>query len=296
MRFFYIFIIILIIISATITEIYLKYLGLGDPIRYDSNYIYGYAPKENQIKQRLKGAKISINELGLRTSKSWKNNNKKKIIFFGDSITYGGSYIDDSETFSNIVCEKLKKYMCGNAGVNAYSIINMVMRSKYDKRINNADIYIFTVAPGDFYREYAGSNTAHFYLNNNNFFLPATTEAISYIATKYDINNFISKKDDTKIYNNKKELIDHSIELLNDELNRLKNLNKEVKIIYTVEKKDKKSEKKINKYILNELLKLNLNNFYSLEKTLNNDKYFYDNIHYNREGHKVVAEKIISIL
>ena len=170
MRFLFIFISFFFIVSIYLTELYLKYVGLGDPVRYDSNYIYGYAPKENQRKERFKGSKISINELGLRTPNSWNNSQKDKIIFISDSITYGGSYIDDKEIFSYLVCLELKNYLCGNAGVNAYSIINMVMRSKYDKRINNSEVYIFTVAPGDFYREYVGSNTAHFYLNQKNFF------------------------------------------------------------------------------------------------------------------------------
>ena len=294
MRFLFIFISFFFIVSIYLTELYLKYVGLGDPVRYDSNYIYGYAPKENQRKERFKGSKISINELGLRTPNSWNNSQKDKIIFIGDSITYGGSYIDDKEIFSHLVCLELKNYLCGNAGVNAYSIINMVMRSKYDKRINNSEVYIFTVAPGDFYREYVGSNTAHFYLNQKKFFLPAITEAISFIATRYDINNYISKRNDTKNYNNKIELIDYSIKLLKSEIDRLLESGKKVRVFYTVEKYDKNSHKEINSYILSQLLKANIKNFYSLEKVLSKDEYFYDSVHYNKKGHRVVAEKIIS--
>ena len=222
------------------------------------------------------------------------NNLKHKIIFIGDSITYGGSYIDDEKIFSFLVCLKMKYYLCGNAGVNAYSIINMVMRSRHDQRINNEKVYIFTIAPGDFYREYAGSNTAHFYLNNNNFFLPAITEAISFFATKYDINNYISKKNDTKIYNNKTELIDYSIRLLKNEIERLSAANKKVRVFYTIEKNDKNSKKEINNYILNKLLDANIENFYTLEKVLSKNEFFYDNVHYNEKGHSAVAEKIIS--
>ena len=96
--------------------------------------------------------------------------------------------------FSHLVCETLKEYLCGNAGVNAYSIINMVMRSRYDTRLKEANKIVFLVAPGDFYREYANSDTAHFYLNNKQFFLPGITEALSFVSTKYDINKYISKK------------------------------------------------------------------------------------------------------
>ena len=163
MRFIFIFISCVLLISITLCEFYLRYIGLGDPIRYDSNYIYGYAPKENQKKERLNESIVTINEVGLRTPFSWDKENKEKIIFIGDSITYGGSYIDDKKIFSYLVCDKLKSYLCGNAGVNAYSVINMVMRSRFDIRIKNSQNYIFTLAPGDFYREYVGSGAAHFY-------------------------------------------------------------------------------------------------------------------------------------
>ncbi len=294
MRYFFLFISAFLIVSISLTEFYLRYIGLGDPVRYDSNYIYGYAPKENQKKERLRGSTVTINELGLRTPFSWRHSKKEKIIFIGDSITYGGSYIDDRKIFSFLVCSKLENYLCGNAGVNAYSITNMVMRSRYDRRINNSDVYIFIVAPGDFYREYVGSNAAHFYLNEKKFFLPAITEAISFVATKYDINNYISKKNDTKIYDNKIELVDYSINLLESEIRRLNESNKKVRLFYTIEKNDKNSRKKINNYILNKLLESNIKNFYTLEKVLNKDEYFFDSVHYSEKGHQAVAEKIIS--
>ena len=99
MRLVFIFISCVLLISITLCEFYLRYIGLGDPIRYDSNYIYGYAPKENQKKERLNGSIVTINELGLRTPFSWNKVNKERIIFIGDSITYGGSYIDDKKNF-----------------------------------------------------------------------------------------------------------------------------------------------------------------------------------------------------
>ena len=285
-----------IILTITATEIYLKKVGLGDPVRYDSNYVYGYSLKENQKKIRINNATVTVNDFGLRTIVNWKDNIKKKIIFLGDSITYGGSYIDDTKIFSELVCKDFIDYICGNAGVNAYSIINIVMRSKYDKRLEKADKYIFLVAPGDFYRDYADSNTAHFYLNKRNFILPAIMEAINFVGTKYDINKYISKKDDTNTNQNQKDLVDFSIQLLDKEINRLNNLNKDVYLFYTIEKNDKNSNKAMNRYVLDKLINLNLKNFISLQDTLNKDLYFYDNVHYAEQGHKKVAEKIISIL
>ena len=70
---------------------------------YYSNIFYGYSPKENQKKSRLKKVSVSINDVGLRSIYNWKNNSKKKIIFIGDSVTYGGSFLDDRQIFSHIV-------------------------------------------------------------------------------------------------------------------------------------------------------------------------------------------------
>ena len=36
-----------------------------------------------------------------------------------------------------MVCEKIKSYLCGNAGVNSYGVYNTVMRSKFDERIQD---------------------------------------------------------------------------------------------------------------------------------------------------------------
>ena len=41
----------IILLGTIISEFYLKNLGLGDPIRYDSNILYGYSPKINQKKK-----------------------------------------------------------------------------------------------------------------------------------------------------------------------------------------------------------------------------------------------------
>ena len=285
-------IILLVAILGTIfTEMYLRYVGLGDPIRYDSDYIYGYAPKINQKKQRINGSVVTINDIGLRTKINWKNDKRNKIVFFGDSITYGGSYIDDDETFVSLVCKKLEKFLCGNAGVNAYGVINIINRSKFDQRLNDSDIVIFVLAPGDFYREYANSNTAHFYLNKKKFKLPAIFEAISFIATKYDLNNKISKLDDTtKLH--KKELINFSVEYLKNEIVRLKQNKKKVIIFYTIEKNDPSSLKSINKFILELISKKNID-FINLNTILNKKEYFYDNVHYSQKGHEIVSKEII---
>ena len=52
MKIFIIVTTITIIIFTFLTEIYLKNKGLGDPVRYDSSFLYGYSPKPNQKKKK----------------------------------------------------------------------------------------------------------------------------------------------------------------------------------------------------------------------------------------------------
>ena len=223
--FYFLITIIILLVPLILTDIYLKYIGLGDPLRYDSDYVYGYAPKNNQIKKRLNGSTITINDVGLRGQYNWSDNfNTKKIVFFGDSVTFGGSYIDDKKTFAYLACkdDKLKNYICGNAGVNAYGIHNIIYRSRYDERIKKIDIKVFIIVPDDFYRGLQNSKTAHFYLNNKKFIFSGIVEALNFVTTKYDINSYLSKWDDTLKYNHQKELINESINLLKSEINNLK--------------------------------------------------------------------------
>ena len=275
----------LIIVSA---EMYLSNIGLGDPIVYDRNYVYGYAPKSNQKRERLNKAIVSINDVGLRSNENWLGKKDyRKIIFYGDSVTYGGSYIDDKETFVYLSCNKLKnlKILCGNAGVNSYGIHNIIYRSKYDLRLKDIYLKVFIIVPDDFYRGLQNSRTAHFYLNEKQFFLPAIHEAINFIATKYDINNYISKIDDTKIDDNQIDLINESIKLIKAEFSKLDEMKQKYLAFYIhPKKKDELSE-----YIFN-----NLKNEISIidtRLTLKGEHY-HDSIHLNKIGHKIISNQI----
>ena len=277
-----------------LSEIYLRKIGLGDPIRYDSDFVYGYAPKENQNKKRFKGSNISINDVGLRSTIDWKKSeNKKKIVFFGDSVTYGGSYIDDKKTFSHLICKdlRLKNYLCGNAGVNAYGIHNIIYRSKYDERLKNIDKKIFILISDDFYRGLQNSNTAHFYLNNKKFIFSGIFEALNFISTKYDLNLFIGKKNDTSKYDHKKELIQESINLIQLEVNDMISKNQDYLLLFSAGK----NLNQLDKIILKKLQNNFKEKFIDLSYVHKNNM-FYDNTHYNEIGHKIIASEITSII
>lgn len=153
-------------------------LGLGEPIVYDKSYIWGYSPRPQRIYERFGGDIVSINDVGLRSTRSWSNDNNSKVLFLGDSVTYGGSYIHDDELFSVLACDGLEGWSCFNGGVNSYGILNMVTRSRFDARIIDADVVIFVFIWLDFLRGLQGPETAHFILREPPKYFSATWEAL----------------------------------------------------------------------------------------------------------------------
>lgn len=299
----FIIVIIISLISLFIvflTEFYLKFIGLGQTPSYDKNFMYGYSLKPNQSLERLNNIKVNINSIGVRSSEE-KNDNDKIIAFIGDSVTYGGSYIDNSKIFSQKVCDILKKknkiYFCANAGVNAYSIINMVYRVRYDNRLD-ADFYIFLVITGDFLREYRNSDTAHFYLNRNETLFPAISEAINFMLTKYDLKKKFGKKminnleENNRLKKSEEHLVNFNINLINEEIERLQKNNKKIEVLYWPDKYKDENKKNIEKTILKNVRGIkNLEDFGEIH-----DRFYYDGVHLSEDGHEYLSQIISSII
>src|SRR5438045_366672 len=77
----------LIVIEIALRTVF----GLGNPILYDSNALYGYRPLPNQTLSRRFGAPIHVNNLGLRCDEDWSGPADERVLFLGDSVTYGGN-------------------------------------------------------------------------------------------------------------------------------------------------------------------------------------------------------------
>ena len=56
--------------------------------------------KSQQLLYGINNKTVKVNNVGLRSNKDWIKNNKTLILFHGDSVTYGGSKLDNSELFS----------------------------------------------------------------------------------------------------------------------------------------------------------------------------------------------------
>jgi len=135
------------------SEVFLaRFMGLGSPIIYDSSPLYGYRPLPSKVYSRYFGKTIKFNNLSLRSDVDWDENGENKILFLGDSVTYGGSYIDNSDLFSHLAVASLDdNYVSGNGGVNAWGVENiygLVVESNFTP----SQTYITVLLEGDFYR------------------------------------------------------------------------------------------------------------------------------------------------
>lgn len=87
----------IIILSLALFEVTLRVVfGLGEPVLYRSSPLFGYRLQPNQLVHR-RGAEIRVNNLALRADSDWDFNIENKILFLGNSVTYGGTTISNHE-------------------------------------------------------------------------------------------------------------------------------------------------------------------------------------------------------
>lgn len=131
--------------------------GLGNPLLYELNPLFGYRPLPNQIIEPKGGlgflyaARVTTNNLGLRGASKWSTDPVGKILFLGDSVTYGGQYVADGQLFSSVVGNQLSDWQVGNSGVNAWGVENIV-GLVVDSDFVPAEIVVTCVLEADFYR------------------------------------------------------------------------------------------------------------------------------------------------
>ena len=291
--------IIIVLLSIIFLIFFLKILyifllnkyGLGNPLIYKQSNIFNYEVKENQEIVRL-GNKIKINSDGMR-SKEWVKNNKDlKIIFFGDSVTYGGSIVSNNELFSELICSKLKIKLntlttCGNYGVNGYSLYLINKKIKY-KKIKNKDFIVVIIIANDLLRDDHHIKSQPFWSKKINNFLPAFTEIFFIYLDRFRNN-----------YKFTIPVIDQNLEYINNIVEEFSNTLEEQKKPYIVLYSPEKDELTIDKQKYKEIkliLKRKIKNFYDLSEHINKENIFHDNVHLNKKGHTLYSNIISEII
>ena len=296
-----------IFLGILIAELFAKRLGLGNPLLYEPDNLVGYRLKPNQSKYRRRGALVSTNSEGFRINPlSYKDKNTNYLVFVGDSVTFGGTYIDDKNLFSSKYCELLNKnFYCLNNGLNAWGVLNM------GRFIANFEIYskkepysfILVILPGDEGRNLKSLSDTPFW-----DFPPkepsALNEIIRFINKKYFLN-YLKNKEFEKDYSsniNKKIINKTQKNIIWDELRELLKKSKyPINVVITPPKKWFKEnlelkEIKIYEEYLSEISKLpiikNTCNLYKFLKNDYNDNLYVDGVHLSNKGHELWAKKI----
>jgi hypothetical protein len=185
---FWLIAVMLIVMPVGLAEIYLRNQGLGDPILFYSNASYRFAPQPNQKQSRLRGASVTIDSKGLRSTRDWSDRADAKILFIGDSVTWGGTYIDDKDTFAEGVCQRIakasgKNVVCGNAGTNQYGTDNMAARIRYRDFDDETALVVTMISP-DTVRGLADAEGRFFFMQPPPPPFRALGEAVTYLSWK----------------------------------------------------------------------------------------------------------------
>jgi hypothetical protein len=295
-----------------LAEAGLRLYGLGYPILYEKSVLWGYSPLPNQTERRLKGSRVTIDPNGFRVAKPLGERNE--ILFFGDSIAYGGSYVDDEKIFSSVTCEilndriKESKYSCANAAVNAYGIRNMLSRIMYvEKQFPNA-IIILTVISDDFYRNYSQLSGLPYFTTKLPEPFPATLELIVFSidsarnwlrfrnsAGLGDVQNSISNMPSSRIE------IDMVIYSLQEFMKRRKREGKHTALLWSPTKDWFNGiQDQDEQYPYDELKAMGINVVDMTaglrESKRSHSDIFFDEAHLGEEGHRIYAQIISDIL
>ena len=270
-----------------ITELSLKILlGLGNPIIYDSNPLYGFRPLPNQETKRFFGAKIKINNLGLRAEADWDSNPERKILFLGDSVTWGGSRIDNQETFAHLAVKDLPQWQSGNGGVNAWGVENiygLIVESNFTP----AGIYVTTLTENDFYRGLTKIQGLPFYNVKPKY---ALLELWYYLC---------NKQNDLRYQNWEHYAHENLIEyVVGKAVKKLKEMDEFLKqrgcrqLIFITPYKNQVFENAPKDLIVNQLLISSLQPIYILDKLrgmhlTDKDRIFYDSVHLDKPVHEI---------
>ena len=287
-----------------------KKIGLGDPVLYIEDDIIGYRLKPKQNKIRRKKSKITTDHEGFRVDHSKKiTKDSKYIVFVGDSVTYGGSYIDNRNIFSSKFCEYfLKNHICLNNGVNGWGVINMGRFisnfSIYSKR--KPENFVLIVLPGDEKRNFQKIKGLPFW-DRKPRNPSAINEVTNFIIRNYFLPNLKSKKDSSIIDNNKiKNITFLQRKIIWEELEYLiKDSKYEIDIVITPPIKWFNKDKLLKEWLVYDDILSNISKLKSVKNTCNlyyyilpefNNNLYVDDVHLSEKGHDLWSKKLHTCL
>ena len=268
-------------------------LGLGNPVLYESNPLYGFRPRPDQEVTRFGGARIRINNLGLRADSDWDSNIEDKVLFLGDSVTYGGSYIDNRELFSTIAVENLAGFQSGNGGVNAWGVEN-IHGLVVDAGFLPARTYVTVVLESDFNRGTTRLQGLPYWSRKPG---SAIAELVHYALYRWNNRRFVPWREDAsaaieqRVVARGARKLRHMDDFLAAEGYRhLLYISPTAEQLFGDEVRDGTVHQALDAVGLEPVYLVD--RVRSRAVALSRDEVFYDRVHLNRAGHRLWAEII----
>ena len=294
-----------ILFTFLLIEVFLRYwVGVGaNNITYYKSSFYGYynSPDQNLVRRKNN---ISLDHLGNRNSRD-NNFENAKIIFLGDSITYGGSAVDDTQIFTYLVGKKLNyKYL--NISANGWGIINIINFLEFNNFYKKNSIYVITCIDDCYTRNLRRLEQNFFSTKKDSI---AVIFFFRYLYFYFFFEDRLSDRNNNNNFIDNIKTIEKSIKeisLLNLKLNSINSKlvvlhSPNIKYLSRLITKETNQDLQYADYILDLLSKENIK-FYSIgerfgDKELSNYKRFYsDAVHLNQEGHKLYSKIITKII
>lgn len=269
-------------------------LGLGNPVLYDSSPVYGFRPLPNREYRRFHGVTVRFNNLGLRADRDFDGDPATKVLFLGDSVTYGGSGVATAELFSQRAVEGMGPWQSGNAGVNGWGVENihgLIVESQFLP----AEIYVTTLPEVDFYRGLTQCESMPFFNVSPRFALVELWRYFCYTQNRVRYRNWRAYADEAQIR--------HVVEKATCQLKEMDDLLAQRgfdHLLFITPSRDQAAGRAARDPIVEQALaKYGLHPFYindSLSEwsplPSDRERLFYDSVHLRKEGHAIWARVI----
>jgi hypothetical protein len=297
--FFWLILAALAFVPVGLAEVYLRSIGLGHPILFYANASYRFAPQPDQKQVRLRGAAVTIDSKGLRGTRDWTDHADAKVLFVGDSVTWGGTYIDDKDLFSEGSCARLgqatgKTFVCGNAGANQYGTDNIAERIRY-KNVDDESALVVTLIAPDTVRGLVDAEGRYFFMRQPPQPFPALWEAITFVTWTFykSLRPYDYRADDDF------RVAERSLDNLFAAIRETQRRDRKVLIVLSpVERELNGRESALTKHVQSiiersgfEVLDLH----HAVSTAITGD-FYYDTVHLDVRGHHFYAEQIADVL
>ncbi len=274
-------------------ELTLRIVGFGNPVLYLNND--NYIIKPSQEIRRFKGSKIIINKLGMRTSFNWNDNKStNKILFFGDSVSFGGSYIDNKNLFSEKFCKYKNNSICGNYGTNGYKLDNI--RLRIEEVANSIEFdHLIIVSSSSLTSGKSIFFDFPFYENFDNKIFKSTSEIFNHYLFRHNIiDNYHKNKNILNIEKNNENNSLKKIEII---LKKLSNKGIKINLFILPTLEDLNKKKKFKHFLENiSISNVKIINLYNDINNQNYEDLYFNNAHLNEKGHDYLSKLLYKIV